>query len=122
MSVGRDELHRLTVDAGERAQALIREFTAGRFPATQMQDRLREIEAALMISRYWDALTGDPANVACLDVLQMLASLAEEVEHQIEHYGENSLWDDLEELENALRRVRAMQDTISVRPTILGKQ
>jgi hypothetical protein len=58
------------------------------------------------MTRFWDVLTSDPESAPCFEVLQLLSSLESEMDYQIQRYGESSLWDDLTELESAVRRIR----------------
>jgi len=105
---GNDELLCHTIELGERALALFRQFTREQIAATELQTGLRQLDTASIMSRHWDVLTREPECVPCLEVLQLLTSLAGEMEHQVERYGESSLWDDLDELQGAVRRVKKL--------------
>lgn len=103
----KDELDRLVITVGEQALALFRQFTREQISAMELQARLRELEAGTIMARYWDVLTSDPESVPSFEVLQLLSSLEGEMEYQVQRYGESSLWDDLKELQLAMRRIRA---------------
>lgn len=100
------ELSCLATEVGERALDAFRQFTREQISAAELQARLRELEAGSIMASYWDLLTSSPENVPCFEILQLLDSLGGEMEYQVERYGESSLWDDLEELQRALRRIR----------------
>jgi len=105
----RNELHRLAKDVGERALILLREFTREQISAIELQTRLRELKSGNIMTQYWDILTSDPQSAPCFEVLQLLSSLEGEMEHQVQSYGESSLWDDMTELQLAVRRVSGLK-------------
>jgi replicative superfamily II helicase len=102
----KEELNHLTTELGERALALFRQFTSEKASAIELQARLRELDTGPIMTRFWDVLTSDMESAPCFEVLQLLSSLESEMDYQIQRYGESSLWDDLTELESAVRRIR----------------
>ena len=108
-SPGEAELNRLAMTAGEQALALFRQFTREEVSAKELQTRLVGLGTEAIIARHWESLTAGPERVPCFEVLQLLSSLAGELEYQVERYGESSLWDDLTELQAAVRRLRPVE-------------
>jgi hypothetical protein len=92
---------------GERALSLLRRFTRDQISSPQLQEGLRDLEVAGIMARHWNTLTRNPQTAPCFHVLQLLNSLDQELDSQLERYGESSLWDDLTELQTAVERVRA---------------
>ena len=101
-----DELTALTTDVGEQALALLRAFIREQLPQAELQQSLRELNAGQVMARHWGVLTTDPARADGLGVLQLVNSLEDNIEGQVQCYGESSLWDDLKELQTGLRRIR----------------
>ena len=99
------ELTRLAREAGEQAVALFRQFTKEQITPAELRVRLCGLEVNAIMARHWDLLTAERDTTPCFELLQLLSSLAAEMDHQIERYGENSLWDDLRELQGAVRRI-----------------
>ena len=108
---GEGELNHLTMAAGEQALALFRQFTREEISAKELQTELVGLGTEGIIARHWESLTADPERTPCFEVLQLLNSLAGELEYQVERYGESSLWDDLNELQTAVRRLRGVEPT-----------
>ena len=102
----RAELRRLAEQVGAQAWDLLRRFTRQEIGPTEVQEGLRGLDADALMAAYWDLLTTDAHSVACHEVLQIVSSLAADLEHQVRQYGETSLWDDREQLKRALHHLR----------------
>ncbi|MBU0610117.1 MAG: hypothetical protein KKI08_19685 [Armatimonadetes bacterium] len=102
----REELRRRTEAVGDGAWSLLRQFTRQEIGPGEVQEGLRALGAEAIMSSYWDVLTTEADSAGCHEVLQIISSLAADLEHQVRTYGETSLWDDREQLKHALRRLR----------------
>lgn len=101
----KDELRRLATETGNRALALFREFKRERLSPAELQAGLRQLDTAGIMTQYWEILSNDPQCAPCFEILQLLSSLEQEMPYQLDRYGETSLWDDLTELQSAVKRV-----------------
>lgn len=66
---------------------------------------LKNLGARAILIKYWNNLVKEPGLAPCLEVLQLLSSLEEEIDFQLSSYGFNSLYEDYVELKQALTRL-----------------
>jgi hypothetical protein len=92
-------------DLGFRAMEVIREFGRGKIGVETFVSLMKSLPAEELLSQYWHVFMSDPKSAPCMEILQIIATLAKDSEYQLHNYGTASFLEDLQEL---MQRVKAL--------------
>lgn len=95
----------LVKDLGFQAMEVISEYGRQKIGIETLALRLKELSADKLLSQYWGMMVSDPKLAPCLEILQIIMTLAQDAEYQLCNYGTASFLEDLREL---MLRVKAL--------------
>lgn len=104
---GNNDLNAAVMEAGIESLKLIQKYLSGRASRNDLLRGLGEINDNVsgVLAAHWEELTSGVKFVPHWQVLQTLKGIAEELEFQLGEYGESTLYDDVKEIAQSLKRI-----------------
>jgi hypothetical protein len=90
---------------GLAAAQLLHEVAIQTLPLSELPERLRGLQAGPLLADLWPLLAETSQGIEAFTILQLIDSLASDLDHQFSNYGFTSLMEDHKELLETLRRL-----------------
>ncbi len=102
-NTGIDDLVKEGMEAAIQARELIWKFTTLQINQAEFVQELEDVHAKRIIFDNWDDFQHNEAIYPCLEIFQVIYSIAEDVDYQIRYYGLDSLREDIKQLDMSIK-------------------
>ncbi|MHB9094025.1 MAG: hypothetical protein ACYC21_05090, partial [Eubacteriales bacterium] len=98
-----DDLVKEGLEAAVQARELIWKFTTLQITQEEFRQELEAIHAKQIVFDNWQDFQDNEAIYPCLEIFQVIYSIAEDVDYQIRFYGLDSLREDIKQLDTSIK-------------------
>lgn len=98
-----DELVRDGMEAAVKARDLLWKYTTLQIEKEELLEELQSIRAKEILFSNWGDFQHNEAISPCLEIFQVVYSISEDIDYQLQYYGLDSLREDIKQLDASMK-------------------